>query len=178
MRVMLERIALGVRVLPACALLMTINASAQTDLSGSWATLRSHEEGFEEEMGDYAGLPVNDSIRLRADTWTPSLLTLPGHQCKPHGADRIDNFLNMRIWREVDLYTQEVTAYRFNVEADNLHRVVYMDGRPHPPEEALHTYMGFSTGRWDGDHLVVRTTHMKERWLRRNGLPSTASPLY
>jgi hypothetical protein len=31
--------------------------------------------------------------------------------------------------------------------------------------------MGFSTGRWDGDMLVITTTHMKESWLRRNGVP-------
>jgi len=45
-----------------------------------------------------------------------------------------------------------------------------MDGRPHPPEYALHTAMGFSTGKWDGDMLVVTTTHLKEGWARRNGV--------
>jgi hypothetical protein len=46
-----------------------------------------------------------------------------------------------------------------------------MDGRPHPPEYALHTAMGFSTGKWEGDVLAVYTTHLKEGWIRRNGLP-------
>jgi hypothetical protein len=45
-----------------------------------------------------------------------------------------------------------------------------MDGRPHPPEYAPHTSMGFSTGKWEGDTLTVTTTHMKEGWIRRNGL--------
>ena len=45
-----------------------------------------------------------------------------------------------------------------------------MDGRPHPPENALHTWSGFSTGEWDGDVLVVTTTHLKESYERRNGL--------
>ena len=31
-----------------------------------------------------------------------------------------------------------------------------MDGRPHPPEYAAHTWQGFSTGRWEGNVLVVR----------------------
>jgi hypothetical protein len=31
--------------------------------------------------------------------------------------------------------------------------------------------MGFSTGRWDGDMLVIETTHLKQGWVRRNGLP-------
>ena len=36
-----------------------------------------------------------------------------------------------------------------------------MDGRPHPPEYAPHTWMGFSTGKWEGDILTVYTTHIK-----------------
>jgi glyoxylase-like metal-dependent hydrolase (beta-lactamase superfamily II) len=31
--------------------------------------------------------------------------------------------------------------------------------------------MGFSTGEWQGDTLVVHTTHLKEGWVRRNGVP-------
>jgi hypothetical protein len=45
-----------------------------------------------------------------------------------------------------------------------------MDGRPHPPENAIHTWGGFSTGEWDGDVLVVTTTHLKETYIRRTGL--------
>jgi glyoxylase-like metal-dependent hydrolase (beta-lactamase superfamily II) len=33
--------------------------------------------------------------------------------------------------------------------------------------------MGFSTGRWEGNHLVVTTTHLKQGWLRRNGVPES-----
>ena len=46
-----------------------------------------------------------------------------------------------------------------------------LDGRVDPPEYALHTAMGFSTGKWEGDKLVVTTTHLKEGWIRRNGVP-------
>ncbi|MES2606548.1 MAG: MBL fold metallo-hydrolase, partial [Pseudomonadota bacterium] len=54
-----------------------------------------------------------------------------------------------------------------------LDRVVWMDGREHPPATALHTFTGYSTGHWDGDTLVVETTHMKAGWLRRNGTPTS-----
>jgi hypothetical protein len=50
-------------------------------------------------------------------------------------------------------------------------RTIYMDGRPHPSENAPHTWQGFSTGEWEGDMLKVTTTHLKEGWVRRNGLP-------
>ena len=48
-----------------------------------------------------------------------------------------------------------------------------MDGRPHPPAWAPHTWMGFSTGRFVGQALEVQTTHLKQGWLRRNGLPES-----
>jgi hypothetical protein len=50
-------------------------------------------------------------------------------------------------------------------------RTIYMDGRAHPSEYAPHTWQGFSTGEWVADMLKVTTTHMKEGWIRRNGLP-------
>ena len=48
-----------------------------------------------------------------------------------------------------------------------------MDGRPHPPAWAPHTWQGFSTGKFDGDVLTVYTTHIKSEWTRRNGLPNS-----
>jgi hypothetical protein len=46
-----------------------------------------------------------------------------------------------------------------------------MDGRPHPPEWAPHTWQGFSTGEWVGNTLKVTTTHLKMAYLERNGVP-------
>ena len=42
---------------------------------------------------------------------------------------------------------------------------------PRPSAYAQHTWQGFSTGEWEGDMLKVTTTHLKEGWLRRNGVP-------
>jgi len=33
--------------------------------------------------------------------------------------------------------------------------------------------MGFSTGKWEGNMLTVYSTHLKQGWLRRNGLPES-----
>jgi cyclase len=51
--------------------------------------------------------------------------------------------------------------------------VIWMDGRPHPPAWAPHTFRGFSTGKYVGNALVVTTTHLKQGWLRRNGTPES-----
>jgi hypothetical protein len=46
---------------------------------------------------------------------------------------------------------------------------VYLDGREGPPPEANHTWGGFSTAAWEGDVLRIKTTHLKEDYIRRNG---------
>ena len=52
-----------------------------------------------------------------------------------------------------------------------MERTIHLDGRPHPPDEAAHSWQGFSTGVWEGNMLTVTTTHLKENYLRRNGIP-------
>ena len=157
------------------AMLASVPASAQIDPSGEWAP-RFHEDQPERipgpDIGDYLGLPINDAARMRGDTWDASLLTLPEHQCKPHPADYGPRGpANLRIWKEVDTASQKLVAYHTHISWQAPERTIYMDGRPHPPEYAAHTWQGFSTGKWDGDMLTVTTTHLKIGWIRRNGIP-------
>jgi hypothetical protein len=46
-------------------------------------------------------------------------------------------------------------------------REIHMDGRPHPEGDALNlTYFGHSTGKWEGDTLVVDTVGFNEKtWI-------------
>ena len=130
------------------------------------------ERGGGPEIGDYTGLPVNDAARLRADSWTASKWTVPERQCEPHPADYGPRGpANLRIESEVDPISQDVTAWHVTVMWQLQHRTIYMDGRPHPPAHAPHSWQGFSTGAWEDGMLKVTTTHLKEGWVRRNGLP-------
>jgi hypothetical protein len=52
-------------------------------------------------------------------------------------------------------------------------RAIWLDGRPHPPEYAEHTFQGFSTGVWNGNQLTITTTHLKENYHRRNEVPAS-----
>jgi hypothetical protein len=158
----------------AVILLAGAPAWAQVDFSGEWAP-RFWEDQLERvpgpELGDFLGIPISDAARLRAEAWDASIQTLPEWQCRPHSADYIwRGPSNLRIWKEVDPVSRETTA----VHAEwlrSVDRTVYLDGRPHPPPDALHTWAGFSTARWIGDMLEVTVTHLKEGYLRRNGLP-------
>jgi len=149
-------------------------ASAQADLTGVWAPI-FHEDQVERipgpDVGDYSGLPINDNERLRADTWDASLLTLPEHQCKPHPSTYgFRGVGNLRITPVYNSDTQQVIKLITHIQWQEQEREIWMDGRPHPPEFAAHTWQGFSTGEWDGNVLVVKTTHLKAGWIRRNGL--------
>jgi len=58
-------------------------------------------------------------------------------------------------------------------ERDASYRQIFTDGRPLPAVE-LPTFNGFSSGKWEGDTLVVESTGFKDgMWLDRNGSPMT-----
>jgi glyoxylase-like metal-dependent hydrolase (beta-lactamase superfamily II) len=166
------------RIVALAILLFAIvcdRAYAQTDLSGNWAPLY-HEDQPERipgpEVGDYIALPINAAARARAQAWSASLLTLPEHQCKPHPAGYgYRGPSNLRIQQDVDFDTQRVRKITIYIQWMQQFREVWMDGRARPSDQAPHTWQGFSTGSWEGDRLVVRTTHMKAGWVRRNGIP-------
>jgi len=150
---------------------------AQMDPTGEWAP--QFDEDFLEripgpDIGDYLGLPIDNAARLRGDSWDASLLTLPENQCRPHPSDYAwRGPANLRIWKEVDHDTQKLIAYHTHISWQAPERTIWMDGRPHPPAWAAHTWMGFSTGKWEGNILTVYTTHIKQGWVRRNGLPES-----
>jgi len=147
---------------------------AQVDMTGEWVA-RYHEDFPERipgpDLGDYLGLPINDAARLRAQTWDPSILTIPEFQCRPHPSDYGTRHSNVRVSKEVDRDTQQLIAYHSHREWQAQERTIWMDGRAHPPEWAPHTWQGFSTGRWEGPMLTITTTHLKESYIRRNGVP-------
>jgi hypothetical protein len=152
-------------------------ASAQNDLSGSWGA-RYHEDFPERipgpELANFLGLPINESARQWALSWDPSRLTLPEHQCQVHVSPYIYRGpLQLRIWEDRDPKSQKLLAIKNYISTYEQTRTIWMDGRAHPPEYAAHTWEGFSTGKWEGDMLTVETTHIKQGWIRRNGLPES-----
>jgi glyoxylase-like metal-dependent hydrolase (beta-lactamase superfamily II) len=149
-------------------------ALAQRDLSGNWGALYHEDQPHRipgPDLGDYTGLPLNDAARLKADSWDASILTLREHQAKPHPSTySLRGPANIRITRQVDPVTQETIAYELFGTFGQATRIIWLDGRPHPPAYAAHTWAGFSTGRWDGNALEVVTSHLKAGWLQRNGV--------
>ncbi len=147
------------------------------DLAGNWGPLM-HEDVPERGLGpplvDYSGLPITEGARMWAEAWDAARLSVPEHECQVHVAPYIYRGpLNLRIWEEKDPQSQRVIAIKQYISTYEQNRTIWMDGRPHPPESAAHTWMGFSTGKWEGNILTVSTTHIKQGWIRRNGLPES-----
>jgi uncharacterized membrane protein YgcG len=159
----------------AVMMLFSTPAFAQMDLVGEWANL-FHEDAPERlggpDIGDYAGMPLNEAARMKADAWNADVLSEPERQCIPHPADYSPRGPAMvQIWKELDPLSRELVALRTHISWQGPERYIWMDGRPHPDEFAAHTWQGFSTGEWLGQVLKVTTTHLKMGWIRRNGIP-------
>lgn len=162
-------------IIAGLALVGTVRpAAAQMDLSGVWAPLM-HEDAIERvagpDIGDFLGLPINDAARLRAESWDAAILALEEHTCKPHPSTYgFRGVGNLRITFQYDPTSYQVSRIETHIQWMEQRRDIWMDGRPHPENFAPHTWQGFSTGRWEGDVLVVETTHLKAGWIRRNGV--------
>ena len=172
------------RVPVVCAALSLIAlptlAHGQIDLAGEWGARATHEDQVHRipgaELGDYAGFPLNEAGKLKAETWDASILSQPEQQARPHPAQYSMRGPgpNFRMANVVDPLTHQITAYTITGLFGNADRTIWMDGRPHPSVNAEHTWDGFSTGEWVGGVLKVTTTHMKAAFINRNGPPSSA----
>jgi hypothetical protein len=158
---------------------MSAPAFAQIDLTGVWAPPRPYDED-EPERGpgttlvDFLGLPISDHAREWGLAYRPGRLSLPEHQCQVHVIGYIHRGpLQVRFWEERDPVTHRLIAIRESISTYEQDRVIWMDGRGHPSVNAPHTWMGFSTGVWEGTMLTVTTTHIKQGWQRRENIPSS-----
>jgi glyoxylase-like metal-dependent hydrolase (beta-lactamase superfamily II) len=175
-------------ILLTMGMLVSLPASAQPprpqnapDISGEWNLTNNEDPGQigasgQPPLGDYLGIPFNDAGRMRSDTTAESIWGTPEYQCRPHSAPHQWRGLGgARILKEQDPLTRDVKAYHVQFML-SLDRPIYMDGRPHPPAYAPHSWSGFSTGEWIGSTLKVTTTHLKDGYLKRGG-PQTSDML-
>jgi hypothetical protein len=152
-------------------------AFSQADINGEWAPLM-HEEQMDRGPGpgpvDFTGLPLTEGARQWALSWDASRVSVLQHQCQVHVLPYIlSGPTRLRIRADYDVNTQRITAFQQYISLWGQQRTIWVDGREHPPDFAPHTWMGFSTGVWEGNTLVVRTTHIKQGWMRRNGVPQS-----
>ncbi len=163
----------------AVTLLQTNAAWSQADLAGVWNALsnqEAYEHGYGPDLGAYMGVPLNAEGRSAALTYIGDKDEELRRQCAPW----LVNYLmfsgvnGLNIWPTRNPIAGNVVAWHLSGNGiDRLPVTIWVDGRAPPPPQALHTYSGYSTGKWEGDTLVATTTHIKDGFLDRNGLPAS-----
>ena len=169
----LSFISLTVAVQPVFA-----QENMPVDLTGTWRWFAHedwHERAAGPDPGRYWGIPLNDAARMRADAYAEDwIYTSALLQCRPRGPTIQPLGLDpMQIEKIEDPLSRQVVAYRISFEKTGGGTMVWLDGRPRPSEYAAHTWDGFSTGKFRGDMLEITTTHLKESYVSRNGVPSS-----
>jgi hypothetical protein len=156
--------------------LMAPSVLAQVDLSGQWTAINQSDNmtrGAGPDLGDYTGLPINAEARAVALSYSSAVLSMTERGCVDYTEDYI-TFAphNIMIERVNDPVTGDVLAWRISAGgSDRAPIPIWMDGRPHPSENDVHTFSGFTTGEWEGNTLTGHMTHMKRGIVRRNGAP-------
>jgi len=169
--------------LPALAQITALDFSGRTgqpagiELSGAWFPLPFQDSGLITAAGDlveYGGIPMNEAARLYALAWNAARIQGRQHQCMGYVPPYTYNQPgNLRFWEERDPHTQQLLSINMYWQISEGLRTIWMDGRPHPPAYAQHTWAGFATGKYEGNMLTVDTTHIKRGWIRANGIPQS-----
>ncbi len=169
-----------ITALTTCSALLiaAVPARAQVQLTGTYED-RLYEDYIERgpgsDLGDYTGMPMTDEARAKALSYTSNMPMTIERQCLSQapwvGLYRPRLY---RIWSINDETSGNVIAW---VVAGNYLRdtiTIWMDGREHPSENAWRPSGGFATGKWEGNTLTARMTHVKTAWIRRgNGIPGS-----
>ncbi len=149
-------------------------ASAQFDPTGSWGPLATEDVQNDSLPVDYLGLALTDEGRTRALAYDESQKSMIERQCQGWGASyMVLGPFGLRVSSQVDPVTKRIVSYTIDPWEDWNGMTIWMDGRAHPSESALHTQAGFTTGQWDGGALAAHTTHMKAGFIRKTGVPLT-----
>ncbi|MGB7215801.1 MAG: hypothetical protein WBE98_12255 [Gammaproteobacteria bacterium] len=144
-------------VLSLC--LPTLPAGAQSkavpDFSGIYRSGRANSPcGLEGVYERSERCPITDAALERVAT--VDHYDDPGLRCEADGLGR----LFTRLPRPVPI-TQRDDEIEIFYEYFAIQRTIHLDGEPPGPDHP-HTLHGYSVGRWEGDTLVVETTHLSE----------------
>jgi hypothetical protein len=168
--------------LAGCTLALLLSSfvtGQEINFAGDWSAI-FHEDEPERLPGpplvEWAGLPLNEAGKMRGLTWDPNRISVVTElQCREHGGDySMRGLAHMRIERVIDERNQQAIAFKTRMNFHNQERTIWLDGRAHPPADAPHTWAGFSTAHFENGMMVVNTTHQKQSYTRRNGIPASA----
>jgi len=158
---------------------------APEDITGNWVSVVTEDWRWRmvtPAKGDYTSVPLNPAGRKTADGWNPDKDIADGNQCKSYGAPAI-----MRVPGRVHITWADDNTLKIDTDAGTQTRVFHF-GAKAPASEAP-SWQGYSVATWDGlrpvprgggprppgGSLKVVTTNLKPGYLRKNGVPYSAT---
>src|SRR5215207_7253421 len=113
-------------------------AEAQVDLTGLWRPMARNQDGSG-MTGDAAGVPLSPNGQWRAQSWSPDDFDTAEWVCRPHAFDySLEGPRSwLRFWPVVEPSTQTLTAYESHIEMMGQRATIWMDRRPHTPENTV-----------------------------------------
>jgi hypothetical protein len=143
-------------------------ADGHPDLSGIWEATGGYNQNIAKDL---------KADEVPYQSWAKALAAEratgakekedPDANCLPQGIPRISAV--PPPWRIMQTPGYVAILY----EAFNLWRQIFLDGRE-LGDDYIPTWMGYSTGKWDGDTLVVDTRGFNGKtWLDQSGKPAT-----
>jgi hypothetical protein len=155
----------------------TPKAAAAIDLTGTWVSVISEDWALRmvtPAKGNYLRVPLTPAARKVADTWDPAKDEAAGEQCKGYGAAGI-----MRLPGRIRLGWLDDRTLNMELEAGNQTRTLRFGATPPPAEPS---WQGHSIAEWQhtinpprSGELKVTTTGLRSGYLRKNGVPYSAS---
>ncbi|MEO6081201.1 MAG: hypothetical protein ABIQ86_15735 [Steroidobacteraceae bacterium] len=182
---LVPRVFLGAVALVAAAVVSLPASSATPNLEGFWWPGRAAADSRMPELtsklpakgaairdlgapsrtgGNFGELDVKEAARAAAMKWNPMDEETVANVCKPPSI-----IYGMPGPFPFEIYQSDKLIV-FRLEYYDQVRVVFLDGRSHPGSDYPHTTVGHSIGRWEGDTLVVDTTHLASSTMMGNGL--------
>ena len=140
-------------------------ADGHPDLSGNWQPNAIDKNV--DMVGSGVDVPMLPATQALYKKHKESLSKDdPEARCLPPGVPRTNT--TPYPWTIVQTPKLIVIVYEGGA---HVWRKIFMDGRPHDPTVEL-TWLGDSTGHWEGDTLVVETVGQNDiTWLDQSGIP-------
>jgi hypothetical protein len=163
---------------------------ALIDLAGYWVSIIDEDWRWRmvtPPKGDFASVPLNVEGRRVGNLWDPAKDASEGNQCRAYGAAGL-----MRLPIRLHITWAGDMTLQVESDAGNQHRLFHFDGSKWQGGEPQ--WQGDSVASWvrqyqsrgfappfggpvpgKGGALKVITTHMRQGYLRKNGLPYGAN---
>jgi hypothetical protein len=156
--------------------------AAPIDLTGYWVAVVTQDWRWRmvtPAKGDYGSIPITLDAKKVGDSWDPAKDEAAGEQCKAYGAPAL-----MAVPTRLRITWQDENTLKMEADAGTQTRL-FRFGNSTPPA-ATATSQGESRAEWElppeaqgtrprGGSLKVVTKRLRPGYLRKNGVPFSAS---